>query len=422
MKKFFLLISIILNVSACFAQAKSKQKLKVFIDCSRTFCDQNYFRSEIKVVDFLRDPLAANVHVLITSQHAGGGGRQYQMIFYGQNNFDNYNDTLLFMSGPSATNDEKRKLLTQYLMLGLAPLVAKTDFAPDVKISMNSGNDSLQSLTSTTDKWNYWVFKVNLNGNFNYDKVYKSNNYSTSFSANRTTDKLKLNFSVYKSLQKSTYQYDDTSGVTKYSVKNSNYGFYHSLVKTISKHWSYGYRASYSNSTFSNFQSKISLNPALEYNIFNYKDVNNKFFVIRYGADVIDYRYYDTTIYNKKQETLYGQSFSAAITLNQKWGTFNSGLYYHSYFKDLKLNHVSLVLNLDARITGGLSFNVYSSGSFVHDQLNLAKGDVSAVDVLSRSRQLASTFNFYTALGFSYRFGSKLNNYVNPRFDGYGGF
>lgn len=422
MRKTFLLISIILNVSLCFAQANDKQKLKVFIDCSRTFCDQNYFRSEIKVVDFLRDHIAANVDVLITSQQAGGGGRQYQMIFYGQNNFENYVDTLKFTSGASATNDEKRKLLTQYLMLGLAPLIAKTDYAPDVHISMNSGNDSLESLTSTTDKWNYWVFNLNLNGNFNYDKVYKSNNLNTSFSANRTTNKIKLNFNVYRSEQKSIYQYEDTGVVTKYVVKNSNYGFYHSLVKTMSRHWSYGYRASYRNNTFSNLQSNISINPAIEYNIFKYRDVNNKFFVIRYGVDVTSNRYYDTTIFNKSKETLYGQSFSAAITLNQRWGTFNSGLYYHSYFRDLKLNHVSIVLNLQARLTGALSFNIYSSGSFVHDQLNLVKGDVSAVDVLSRSRQLGSTFNFNSALGISYRFGSKLNNYVNPRFDGYGGF
>src|SRR5665647_3526447 len=137
MRKTFLFISIILNVSLCFAQANDQQKLKVFIDCSRTFCDQNYFRSEIKVVDFLRDNIAANVDVLITSQKAGGGGRQYQMIFYGQNNFENY-------------------------------------YAPDVYISINSGNDILESLITTTDICYYWVFNLNLNGNFNYDKVYKS--------------------------------------------------------------------------------------------------------------------------------------------------------------------------------------------------------------------------------------------------------
>ena len=422
MRKIFILALIILNISICFAQANHKQKLKVFIDCSRTFCDQNYFRSEIKIVDFLRDRLAANVHVLITSQQASGGGSQYQMIFYGQNDFKNYMDTLQFTSGATVTSDEKRKQMVQYLMLGLAPLIAKTDFAQDVNISMNSINDTLESLSPTTDRWDFWVFKIDLNGNFNYDKVYKSNRLNTNFSANRTTDKLKLDFNAYRSNQKSIYQYQDSAGITKYVVKNSNYGFYHSMVKTISQHWSYGYRASYSNNTFSNFQTKIYLNPALEFNIFKYKDVNNKFFVIRYGLDITNNRYYDTTIFNKTKETLYGQSFSAAITLNQKWGTFNSGLYYHSYLRDLALNHISLVLNLDARITGALSFNIYSSGSIVHDQINLAKGNVSAVDVLSRSRQLGSTFNINTAFGISYRFGSKLNNYVNPSFNGYGGF
>lgn len=412
----------LLTVSVSFAQARRQQKLKVFIDCSRTFCDQNYFRSEIKVVDFLRDRLAADIHVLITSQQASGGGRHYQMIFYGQNNFKNYIDTLQFIAGASATNDEKRKQMAQYLMLGLAPLIAKTDFASNVYISMNSVNDTAETIMPSTDKWNFWVFKLDLNGNFNYDKVYKSSRLNTNWSANRTTDKLKLDFNGYRSNQKSIYQYQDSAGTTKYVVKNSNYGFYHSLVKTISPHWSYGYRGSYTNNTFSNFKNKIYINPAMEYNIFKYRDVNNKFFVIRYGVDIASNRYYDTTIFNKNKETLYGQSFSAAITLNQKWGTFNSGLYYHSYFRDLSLNHLSLVLNLNARITGALSLNIYSSGSIVHDQLNLAKGSVSAADVLSHSRQLGSTFNFNTAFGVSYRFGSKLNNYVNPSFDGYGGF
>ncbi len=422
MKRSFLLITLILNVPVCFAQAQRKEKLKVFINCSNSYCDMNYIRSEIKIVDFLRDPLAANVYVLITSQHSGSGGRQYQVIFYGQNRFKNYEDTLLFSSGASATNDEKRKLITQYLKLGLVPLIDKTDFASDIQISLDSGNDSMELLPPTIDKWNFWSFNVNLNGNFSYDKVYKSNNLSTGFSANRTTNNLKLNFNIYRSLQNSKYQYEDTGVVTKYSVKNSKYGFYHSLVKTISKHWSYGYRASFGNNTFSNYRSKITLNPAIEYNLFNYRDVNNKYFVIRYGADVSTSKYYDTTIFNKTKETLYGQSFSAAITLNQKWGTFNSGLSYHSYFTDIRLYHVSVVLNLNARITSALSFNSYTSGSITHDQLNLAKGDVSAVDVLSRSRQLGSSFNIYSSVGFSYRFGSKLNNFVNPRFDGYGGF
>jgi hypothetical protein len=52
----------------------------------------------------------------------------------------------------------------------------------------------------------------------------------------------------------------------------------------------------------------------------------------------------------------------------------------------------------------------------------LVKGDISEQDVLTRKRQLASTYNYYTGFGLNFRFGSILNNFVNPRFEGYGGF
>ncbi|MDQ6761828.1 MAG: hypothetical protein M3015_04265 [Bacteroidota bacterium] len=422
MIKAFYLIPLLFLTAVFPVFAQRIDKLKVFMDCSNTFCDQNYIRSEIKVVDFLRDRMAANIHILITSQRAGAGGQKYQMIFYGQNIFEGYKDTLQFTTQATATADEKRSQMLQYLMLGLSPLIAKTALANNVLISMNAGNDSAAITTPAGDKWNYWFFRINLNGNLDYDKVYQSSRFNTRLSADRITSDLKLEFDIYRSSETSAYDYQDSSGSTKFKITNSGYGFYNSVVKTISQHWSYGYQFRYSNNTFSNYKSKFYFNPALEYNIFNYRDVNNKFFVIRYGLDVAANTYYDSTIFNKIKETLYGQTLSAAVTLNQKWGTFNSGLYYHNYFHDFSLNHLSLRINLDVRITGALSFNVFASGSVVHDQVNLAKGDASAEDVLSRRRQLGSAYNLNTSFGLTYRFGSKFNNVVNPRFDGYGGF
>jgi hypothetical protein len=419
-KSFFIPLLFISTIN--FGQPVRVQKLKVFIDCSSTFCDQNYIRSEINVVDFVTDRIAANVHVLITSQRDGSGGQQYQMIFYGQNSFKNYVDTLQYNTVATASDDQKRRNMAQYLKLGLSPFIAKTYFADEVSISMKSKNNSANNFEPTADKWNFWFFRVNLNGNLNYDKVYKSSRINTRLSADRVTNKLKLEFDIYRTNEISKYEYEDSGGITKFEVRNSSYGFYNSIVKTISQHWSYGYQGRFSNNTFSNYKNKIYFNPAIEYNIFDYKDVNNKFFVIRYGIDVTGNKYFDSTIFNKIKETLYGQSFSAAITLNQKWGTFNSGLYFHNFFENFDLNRLSLRLNLEARVTGALSLDFNASGSIVHDQVNLARGDASTEDVLSRRRQLGSTFNLDTYFGISYRFGSKYNSIVNPRFEGYGGF
>ncbi len=60
------------------------------------FCDNSFIRTEINIVNFMLDRIAADVHILITTQQNGSGGRQYQMIFYGQNKFRNITDTLKF--------------------------------------------------------------------------------------------------------------------------------------------------------------------------------------------------------------------------------------------------------------------------------------------------------------------------------------
>jgi hypothetical protein len=45
----------------------------VYLDCQR--CWETHIRSEIDFVNHVREAAGANVHVLITSQPTGGGGR-----------------------------------------------------------------------------------------------------------------------------------------------------------------------------------------------------------------------------------------------------------------------------------------------------------------------------------------------------------
>ena len=52
--------------------------LLVFLDCDRG-CDFEYLRQEATFVDYVRDPRDAQVHVLVTRQRTGGGGREYRL-------------------------------------------------------------------------------------------------------------------------------------------------------------------------------------------------------------------------------------------------------------------------------------------------------------------------------------------------------
>jgi len=417
---------IVLSVLFVFLIINSySQKIKLFVDCSNTWCDLNFIKTEINYVDFVLDNKAADVHALITQQANGGGGSQYQIIFFGQNNFKGQSDTLRFIAKPNNTDFETRVILVKYLQLGLVPFVSRTTSIENISFQMkeNKGADSgAVKIPLTADPWNYWVYRVNANGNINADAVYKGFRYSGNLSANRVTDKIKLSFNFNFSENNNSYEFDDgAGGIDKIEVKNENYQFNHQLVKSLGEHWSVGYDLTASRSTFNNFKFLGVIKPSVEYDVFPYKNVTNKLLTIRYGIDLSENYYFDTTLYGRTHQTLLGQGIDVALTYNQKWGTINLSGNYHNYLNNPSYYNIGLGGGVNIRITGGLSFNIYTFGSILRDQLFLPKGEATQQDILTRQRQISTNYNLFSYFGISYRFGSKLNNFVNPRFDGGGG-
>ncbi|MBK5272725.1 MAG: hypothetical protein JJE22_17130 [Bacteroidia bacterium] len=281
---------------------------------------------------------------------------------------------------------------------------------------------SVPTVKTTHDKWNYIVFNLNAEGSISADQNYTNQTGTASFSMNRTTDQTRFQIGTYGSKYIYTYKVKDSSGTQKYEVNNSDYSIFHFFVKSLGQHWSIGYAANLSNSTFQNTKTKWYFHPVLELNFFKYAEVNNRSFLLRYGADFSSFAYYDTTLYNKKKEDLFGQEVSLSINFNQKWGNFSSGAYYRNYFMNPGFYSTGANISFNIRITGGLSFYVSGTGNIIHDQVYLQKGGATEQEVLLRKRQLASSFDYYTSLGINLRFGSKLNNFVNTRISGYRAF
>jgi hypothetical protein len=424
MKKTIALLGFILLYFSSTAQLQ-KEKLKVFVDCSNTWCSMDYIKTEITIVDYVLDNTAADVHVLVTEQSTGGGGSSYQMIFFGQNNFRNLKDTIRFFLPPNTTDFEGREILNKYLKIGLIPYLLKTEMVKNIEIQMKqSAKDSAQVSVHApaNDPWNYWVFNIGANGNFSGDQVYKGVIYSTNVSVNRITDQIKVSFSFYANKDKTTYTLEDPDGVVppfRYIKNNHGYGFDHQLVKSINQHWSYGYNVNLSNNTFSNYKLQTTLSPAIEYNLFPYTQSTNKLLTIRYGVDLRMNRYIDTTIYFKTKETLFGHWATVALSFNQKWGGAGVGMNYHHYFtQHWKYYSFGMSGSVSVRISGGLRFNCGIFAGLTRDQLSLSGEQISQRDVLTRRRQIASDYNYFSYFGINYRFGSKLNNFVNPRFEG----
>ena len=414
------IIALLLACTMSYAQQSPPARLKIFIDCSSTWCDMQHIKSEINVVDYLFDNSIADVHILITSQMTGSGGEEYDLIFFGRRHFSNQTDTIRFNTHPDATETEERDLLLHYIKAGLVPFITRTAAAKNIEINLKSADTTKTNLPDSMkikDPWNDWVLRLGANLYANADANYDTKDYSGNFSANRITDKIKLGFGMYYGKSRSIYEYEENGETESFVVDNHNWSLYHQVVKSINPHWSWSYELRYSQNTFSNNKGRAYALAAAEYNIFPYKDVNHKLLTLSYGLTARRNHYYDTTIYNQTRENLFGHRATAYLSLNQKWGNTNAGVFYHGYFKDLNFFNLGIDIYTSVRVAGGLSFYVFAFGAITRDQLFLVKGDATPEEVLARRRQLASGYNYYTNIGLNYRFGSKTNNVVNPRFD-----
>ncbi|RPJ03190.1 MAG: hypothetical protein EHM31_01645, partial [Candidatus Aminicenantes bacterium] len=101
-----------------------KTAVKVFLDCDS--CDLDYIKTEITFVNYVRDRLEAQVHVLITTQATGSGGREYTLTFIGQNECRDLTDIQKYFSAQSDTEDDVRRGLVRTLKLGLMSYVGRT--------------------------------------------------------------------------------------------------------------------------------------------------------------------------------------------------------------------------------------------------------------------------------------------------------
>lgn len=415
MKNGLLIAFLVFCCCISYAQEKSSKKLNVFFDCAAFNCDFDYVRTEIKWVDFVRDRFDADVHIQVKTQSAGSGGTQYQLEFNGQKKFAGRSDTLSYFSDPNATNDELRQQMTRYLKLGLVNYAARTTLANNIEVAVTGQKtDSAVVAKAEKDPWNQWVFNISASGSLYGSQNYKYSGYNGGVSAERITEKMKSTiYSRYrKQVNKSTF------GSETIVVRIQTTNIYTEQVFSINNHWSWGAEANYSNSLFDNNRSRITFSPKVEYNFFPYSLNTSKRFVVAYSVGVSANRYYDTTIYFKTKETLPLQTASAMASFTQKWGSVNVGVFWSNYLDDFKKNNLGLNGALDLRLFRGVTLSLYGNYSIIHDQISLPKGAATRDDVLTQRRVIASSYDYSTGMGIRYRFGSKTNNVVNPRFSG----
>ncbi len=303
----------------------------------------------------------------------------------------------------------------QYLKLGLTRYIAKSKAAENLTITYPQ-TDSAKNAASATvrDKWNYWVFQLTTFGSFSGTENYKNSSLNGSFSANRETQKWKMGaqFSVNKSVD----FYIDSAGKTKFTRQGLDGSI--DMAKKINNHWAYGLEAAYTNSLYSNIKASYKVRPKIEYSFYPYPKFNTQRIVLQYVIGPAYMKYYDTTLYLKTKELQYLQSVNMIASFTKPWGSVNMGIFYNGFMEDLTKNSLTFNGAVSWKIVKGLNLAVWGNYGLIHDQIALRKGNASRDELLVRNRELRSSYNYNLGVAFTYRFGSILNNIINPVFRG----
>jgi hypothetical protein len=412
---------ILLLITISYSFVHSQDKLKLYLECNQEWlCDQDFLRSEITYVDFVRDRFLCDVQIISNVQFTGNGGESNNLIILGQKSFANKKDTISYYNDITATEDIKRKKMLKNIQLSLIPYLMKKGQTDGLEIKFPLSQANINDSSKQNDPFNLWQFTISASGFFNGDRNYSSSNVNNSITAGRETTKSRIMIDLTNNLSRNVFTIYDNEGNLKerLNVSNDRQDGFARYTYKINEHFGTSIQSSFTRSIYDNIDARISAIPQIEYSIFPYKDFNTQRLIVSYGIGVRYFNYKDTTIYLKTKETLLRQSLDMITSLTKPWGSINMGAFWSNYLHDWSKNNFSIGGSISWNVFQGLKFSVGGSYDLIHDQLSLPISGATRDDLLIKRRLIATSYEFFGGVGFSYTFGSIYNSQVNPTFRG----
>ena len=187
-------------------------------------------------------------------------------------------------------------------------------------------------------------------------------------------------------------------------------------MKSLGPRVSAGFRGELRADTYRNIRRALSGGPAVELNLFPYKEATRRELTMQYGVGYEYNQYVDTTIFDRIRETLPVHYVRASYQTRAPWGSVSGYAEHRNYLTDGAKRRTEVGGNANVRLFRGLSLRVNGGYDWIRDQITLRKGTGDQADVLLRRRELQSGYAYHMGLGLSYTFGSIFNSVVNPRF------
>ncbi|HUF28457.1 MAG TPA: hypothetical protein VMM18_15880 [Gemmatimonadaceae bacterium] len=409
-----LLLAVSAAVGAQDARAQAAG-LGVFLDCNAPNCESSHIRNEIPYADWVRDRADADVHVLVTSEQTGSGGRAYQLTFIGLRAFDGDSTTVHLGVEPSTAAAEARDRLTRRIAQGLVRYLVHTGVADAISVTPApsiAGAPIPDSPGPANDPWNAWVFSVGLDGSLDGETRETEHEFSLQVEASRVTADWKLEIELEGEYNRNRFELSDgpfTSITRDWGVD----GF---AAHSVARFWSAGLAVRVGTSTRENQDLRVRVAPAIEYSVFPYSEFSRRQLTVRYSVGANHWDYLEQTLYGMQNEQRWDQALELALELQQRWGSAETRLAGSHFLHDISRYRLEVGGELDIRLFRGLSLDIGAGYARVHDQLYVqAEDDYTDEEILLRLRALQTNYRYQTRIGLRYTFGSIYNSVVNPR-------
>jgi hypothetical protein len=401
--------SLLLTFFFCTSSLSAQARLNLFTDCQ---CNKTLLKQEINYVNHALDPANAQVNLFIVTNFLSNGGKVYNLNFKGQHELEGNQLSFKVPVTAVMTGREVDEVLTRRIQLGLAGFLAGTPYAALAAVKVDLEEEEVLDDSETIDLWNNWIFESFARFNTSKETQRGRTDLRIGFEADRTTPELRVRFQPNYFYRSQTVTQSD--GTELVSLRRDMWANT-SIVKSISDHWSVGFFASGTSSTFRNIDYGVWIAPAIEYSFFNYNEVPFKEFTVAYRMGWTHNDYTEETVFLETEESLVRQVLDVNLRLRQRWGNIFAGVSGGNFLNDFSKNRLSLSGQADVRLIKGLSFNVGGSYEIINDQISLPRGEASVEDILLGQSQLATNFEAELSFGLKYTFGSLYNNVVNTR-------
>ncbi|MCK7491977.1 MAG: hypothetical protein MZW92_10205 [Comamonadaceae bacterium] len=390
-----------------------KTAVKVFLDCD--YCDLEYIKTEITFVNYVRDRLEAQVHILIT--HPGDGRRRRRI------HADLHRpERLQGRQGPPEVLSRSRPTPTttsaaawsRPSKLGLMSFVGRTPIARPDRRRLYARP---RRPAAARDRWNSWVFSLSGRRPLHRARrAYQEPRRRLLLSrptGSRPESKVRLGLSVDTFEARNTSIEDGDRSPAPTSRAGTRAAF-------TSRAWASTGRSAFfleaESSLYSNIDLGLSVAPAVEYNVFPYSQSTRRQLRALYTLAVNPVRYREETIYGKTRETLFKEELSAdprpprEVRHDQRQ---RRGLELSPRLQQVPTSTLFGIVNL--RLYKGLQrLRARRATPGSTTQLSLLGREPTYEELLLRLRELPMTSNHFVAVGFQFQFGSIFTNVINP--------